>query len=519
MMFAVFVMVLLAVANVHGFGMACSRGNDHNGVIRSGSQYMPNNLKIAFIGDNNYEVLQLVLDEGAEAIVHAGDFDYEDDADLFFEQIEDVLPDDFPYFVSIGNHDVDAWSDYHDLLMDRYDASGVADECIGTVGIDHLCSYKGLLILSSGVGTCSYSETSHIDFVDESFSTYGSMWKVCNWHKNQEVYQLCTKSDETGYGILDACRQHGAIVDTAHEHSYARTFEMSNFQNRVVSGGFNPVLRNGNANTATSFLFCSGLGGESIRDNCDNLENQAHWAATAAGNECTGYCRQNGQASRDVGDGALFCTFKYGGIANLAQCYFKDTTGYVFDLFNVTTQVPDTPTAPADLSCTMPFLEFTSTESRDNRIINKVVADAVAIDDQVIITVDNNHDAMITINNIKLESTDRIVNSRLQVYSAVSGRGLPKIVIRGSHNGELTNAAVQWIWEGEDWERHTVWNTDDLATIVTEIIQKNDWKRNDSITFIITLTGESDQSRSFYTINHGSWFAPTLTVQLESPCN
>jgi len=513
---AVFVCLLLVASHsqVKGFGLSCFRNlNDHTGTIQGGSQYMPNNLKVAMIGDNNNEVLELVLRENAEIVIHAGDFDYHDDADDFFDEIESVLPDDFPYFLSMGNHDVDAWDDYHERAMERYERTGSDANCRGAVGVDHICSYKGLLILSSAVGTCSYSATQHINYVDDQFSTFGSMWKIVNWHKNQRLYQLCTKSDETGYGILDASRQHGAIVMTAHEHSYARTYEMSHFQDfEYDDSKFNPTLRSGN--DGTSFLFVSGLGGESIRDNCDDLEESPWWASTAAGNGCTGYCRNNGGANRDVQDGAFFCTFKYNGQPNQALCYFKDTTGYVFDSFMVYSNVSDAPTARSNLTCAMPFLEFTSQSSEDDHFLSMKKFKTT---DTEILTLDSNNDVFLTVRNVELEQNAKIVHSSVQVYSAAAGQGLPDITVSAMHNNALAQTTVKWTVESEDWERHTVWNTNDLTPLIREITSKPTWQKGDDITFVLSSVGS--ENRQFYSIDHGKWFAPTLAVELASPCD
>ena len=61
---------------------------------------------MAFLGDqglgsDSVAVLNLVKSEGAEMVIHAGDFDYESDPESWMEQLESVLGDDFPYFASV----------------------------------------------------------------------------------------------------------------------------------------------------------------------------------------------------------------------------------------------------------------------------------------------------------------------------------------------------------------------------------------------------------------------------------
>ncbi len=74
----------------------------------------PVNFTIAFIGDqglglNAQAVLNLIKNEGADAVVHSGDFDYVDNPAAWNGQIDAILGADFPYFASVGNHDAAAF--------------------------------------------------------------------------------------------------------------------------------------------------------------------------------------------------------------------------------------------------------------------------------------------------------------------------------------------------------------------------------------------------------------------------
>ena len=74
----------------------------------------PVNFKIAFLGDQgngstSTKVLDLIKDEGAQAVVHAGVFDYDDDPQGWDDRISSVLGADFPYFANAGNHDDQAY--------------------------------------------------------------------------------------------------------------------------------------------------------------------------------------------------------------------------------------------------------------------------------------------------------------------------------------------------------------------------------------------------------------------------
>ena len=116
-------------------------------------------LKVAFLGDqglnaNSKAVLQLIENEGADMVLHLGDFDYADRPDLWDQQITDILGANFPYFAVIGNHDVKKWlstGGYRQKLQERLARVGAT--CTGEVGIKAACRYQGLFFLLSGVGT------------------------------------------------------------------------------------------------------------------------------------------------------------------------------------------------------------------------------------------------------------------------------------------------------------------------------------------------------------------------------
>src|SRR5262245_55265443 len=61
----------------------------------------PPNLRIAFIGDQGLDadaqaVLTMIRDEGASAVMHSGDFDYEDNPEAWNHQIDAILGPNFP---------------------------------------------------------------------------------------------------------------------------------------------------------------------------------------------------------------------------------------------------------------------------------------------------------------------------------------------------------------------------------------------------------------------------------------
>ncbi len=288
----------------------------------------PQPVTVAFIGDQGLgdtarAVLQLIKAEGADLVLHQGDLDYDDDPDAWDALITSVLGADFPYFASIGNHDTDKFygpGGYQTKLIERLSRVAGA-HCVGDLGVQSACTYRGLFFILSGVGTIPNrrDDPSHIAFIRDQLARNGSIWRICSWHQNQTAMQLGQKDNEVGWGPYEACRQGGAIIANGNEHSYSRTHLMDSFEYlRVASTS--PTLRIGKGK---SFAFVSGLGGRSIRD---QDQDGAWWAAKYTSDQGADF-------------GALFCTFVVDGKPNRARCHFKDIDGNVADRFDVISDV------------------------------------------------------------------------------------------------------------------------------------------------------------------------------------
>jgi hypothetical protein len=274
---------------------------------------------VAFIGDQGLgtdaeDVLMLILNEGADMVLHQGDFDYTDDAVAWDAQITAILGADFPYFASIGNHDEAAWNDYQEKLQARLDLVPNA-ECSGDLGVNSSCSYLGIFFILSGIGT---SGSDHETYLSTELAASTATWEICSWHKNQRFMQVGEKTDETGWEVYDTCRAEGAIIATAHEHSYSRTHLLSDFENQVIAGASSTL----EIEEGSSFAFVSGLGGKSIRAQNDTLAVNEWWASIYSETQSANY-------------GALFCTFFRHSVENRASCTFKDIDGNTVDQFDL----------------------------------------------------------------------------------------------------------------------------------------------------------------------------------------
>ena len=251
-------------------------------------------------------------------VLHQGDFDYENNPDAWDQQINKVLGPSFPYFASIGNHDLEQWPGYQQKLLERLDRVEGAT-CSGDLGVNSGCSYKGLFIVFSGVGTLG---AGHLDFIRDQLASDDSIWRICSWHKNQRLMQTGLKGDAVGWGPYEECRRGGAIIATGHQHSYSRTHLMDNFETQSIASNSNTLK----VEKGKSFAFVSGLGGRSIRDQVESLAANPWWAATHNFTDGAKF-------------GALFCTFNDEGVGTRAHCYFKDLDGVVPDDFFIELKV------------------------------------------------------------------------------------------------------------------------------------------------------------------------------------
>ena len=259
----------------------------------------------------------MIKTEGTDMVLHSGDFDYRNDPDGWEQQIDETLGADFPYFASIGNHDVRVWEDYQRKLQERLARISGAS-CTGDLGVNSFCTYKGLFFVLSGVGTIDSGRLLFIREALASEEAQESLWRICSWHKNRRLMQVGSKDDEVGWEPYEECRQGGAIVATGHEHSYSRTHLMDNFETQSIASQSDVLHVDG----GRSFAFVSGIAGHSVRGQNNQLAGKPWWAAVHT-------------SAQGAYFGALFCVLNHEGVKNRGYCYFKDLNGVIADAFGV----------------------------------------------------------------------------------------------------------------------------------------------------------------------------------------
>ena len=292
---------------------------------------LPPGLKVAFLGDQSLRpearaVLELIAAEGADAVLHQGDFDYKDDPAAWEEQIDAVLGRDFPYFASVGNHDEDAFygpDGYQERIARRLERLGIPWR--GEPGVHCAVRWNGLLLLFAAPGVLGLEGELEAAFLRDELTRDRSPWRICSWHKNQHAMQTGGKRDETGWEVYEEARRGGAVIVTGHEHAYSRSHLLASCERQEVAtaeGGPLALQRDDPAtpdDEGRTFVVVSGLGGHSVRQQ----QTGGPWWACVA--------------TKDKGarPGALFAEFHHQGDPRLARFYFKDVEGRVVDEFVV----------------------------------------------------------------------------------------------------------------------------------------------------------------------------------------
>ncbi len=311
--------------------------------LRSRAASTDANLKVAFIGDDGTvktsgkAVLNLIKSEGASFVIDGGDLDYQNNPTLWDDTVTSILGAKYPYFVTVGNHDVAQWPGYRQKLQARLNGlAGLECDNMSDIGNKSTCKYRGLYFILSGIGAQG-NKTDHENYIKTSITSGSSFtWKLCVWHHNMKATQVGGKSDVVGWTAYEECRKAGFIISNAHEHSYSRTKTLIDIQNQIVDPDC-PLPKSLCVALGKTFLFVSGLGGESIRDQTRCLPSTYPYG-------CKGEWASIYSSTQGAKYGALFIIFNYNGNPNKAHGYFKDIAGNVIDEFDITAAASSGPT-------------------------------------------------------------------------------------------------------------------------------------------------------------------------------
>jgi hypothetical protein len=301
-------------------------------------------VRIAFVGDlgvkegqatEEFNQVLALANQEADLLVLGGDMIYSGSQPADWHRAMQQLS--IPYIAAQGNHDTDAWPGFEPLIrtdIEQQASRGLA--CTGATGVQQTCTFAGVTFVLSGIGTAPSvpaDDATHLSWMSSALSNASTPWKVCVWHKNQREMQVGGKSDEVGWRAYQTCQQAGAVIATAHEHSYGRT-------KTLTAIGAAPHGESGAGNALTvglgkTFVFHSGIGGNDIR-----TYNQQNWSWFASYYTSDAY-RRNGvvvTSKPSATAGIMVITFRAGALASKATGQFKLIDGQVIDDFDVTLQ-------------------------------------------------------------------------------------------------------------------------------------------------------------------------------------
>jgi hypothetical protein len=329
----------------------------------------PPNYKVAFIGDSGYgtnfeAVLNLIKSENADLVLHQGDLAYASDAAGFFGKIDAALGPSFPYLASVGNHDVGSWPSncgrangcYTTFIKERMAANSIVPDHPDLDDQKYAVDYQGLKIVFVGENG---NNVEFAQYLTDQLQGDDHIWKICSWHRNQNAMQVGGKSDQMGWDVYNNCLNLGAIIATGHEHSYSRTRTLANAEQQLVDSEC-PLPGVLCVEPGKTFVFVSGLGGQSIRD-----QNRCLPAAFPYG--CNGEWASIYTSNQSAKYGALFITFHVDGDPAKAHGYFKNVDGEVIDEFDVFAKADSTPSTPTPTATSTPATTPTPTATPTRR--------------------------------------------------------------------------------------------------------------------------------------------------------
>lgn len=299
-------LAIVAIVVVHGYHLV------------GDSVFARDTVTMAFVGDfgltsDTNDVLDLIKRENPDLLMMLGDFDYVDRPHAFELLLTSKLGD-MPIVGVMGNHDQPMWSEYQNFLERRHDK--IHDlVCIGDRGTQEACIFNNIFYVPVALGL---EGEDNLQFLRQTLSQSSRPWKLCIWHLNHELFQAGYKSTEVPMEAYDICRQYGAPVITAHEHSYSRTYLLDSYETQhVASTDADMTLERG-----VSFAVVSGLGGKSIRVENPDVAHLPHFATVYT-------------ATQNARPGVLFCTFETTEDNPRAWCQFKNVDDEVVDEFSL----------------------------------------------------------------------------------------------------------------------------------------------------------------------------------------
>mmetsp|Transcript_17290 Transcript_17290/g.52039 ORF Transcript_17290/g.52039 Transcript_17290/m.52039 type:complete len:476 (+) Transcript_17290:49-1476(+) len=285
---------------------------------------IPADLTLAFVGDSGVahgdDLLRLIHDEGASAVVFNGDAAYIGQNADWLRRFRRHLGAT-PFYLAAGGTQTGTLQGLQRSTARQW-AEGNVTECRGEIGLRNACSHRGIGLLLSGSGDACGKSSARTAFFEKTLTEFSEgdvSWPICvfDFHSNERQ-----STGASGWDDYELCLRRGALVITSHSSPYTRTHEVDRLapsaphvhvSRRVESGSGAAgagLLRDGHS----MIVFTDSSG-------TDGLSADEAVQPSAAGGMALYH------------HGAFFCRFHVEGDPALARCYFKDTAGEVADDF------------------------------------------------------------------------------------------------------------------------------------------------------------------------------------------
>jgi len=284
----------------------------------------PAGLTLAFVGDSGVahldETLHLIRQEGASAVVFNGDTSYMQQNGDWVELFKKHLGST-PFFVAARGGDTNSLGDLQERTSATW-ASSNTSQCRGEVGVQNVCTHRGMGLLLSGgsaqQAVCATGSRQRKAFFEKALSEFAQQdvhWPICvfDFHSN--------RAPSTGWTNYRLCLKRGALIISSHQHPYTRTHEVTMVTDKAPHVHISRRVEPG-----------SGVAGAAVM-------REGHSVVVFTGKESVGSDLGSGEAAiaptqrSVVGHGAFFCRFHVEGDPDLARCFFKDIAGNVADDF------------------------------------------------------------------------------------------------------------------------------------------------------------------------------------------